>query len=332
MNRAFFFALSTSTALAAGAAQAQQICCVAQPPPPPPPQVCCVGAPAQPAGLRGYADPQYAPPPYSTAQYGGPPPPYATSPYGGPPPAYAQPQYAPRPAGSGPGLRGYVGVEYGKSRLDPGTPSPRTETWTGEAAASGQLGGIGIQGDIKVANYNTLGSDAGGTSWSPTLHAYQRNAYGLIGGWAGWSHTDGADLFGLGLEGQAYMGGATIYGSVGYGHVDSSADQNLWTARLEGRYFVTENFSLNVNGGLVRAGVPGARETVRTIGFGGEYQPSVLPFSIQGGYSHADASGSSAESNTFRVGLRWNFDGSTLVERDHSGPSLVNITDQFQSN
>ena len=316
MHRAAFTALFASTALVAGAAQAQQICCVAQPPQQ---QICCVAAPAQGAGLRGYADPNYAPPPYSTSQYGG------------PQPAYAAPQYQPRPADSG--LRGYVGVEYGKARLDPGTPSPRIETWTGEAAVSGQMRGFGVQGDIKVASYNTLGSsNDAGTAWSPTLHVYQRNSYGLIGGWAGWSHTKGADLFGLGLEGQANMGSATIYGSAGYGHVNSTLDQNLWTGRLEGRYFITENFFLNVNGGLVRASASGAHTTVRSVGFGAEYQPGVLPFSIQGGYTHADASSSTAESDTIRVGLRWNFDGGTLAERDRVGPSLSNITDTFQSN
>jgi hypothetical protein len=315
MSRAVLFALTASAALVAGAAQAQQICCVAQPAPQ---TVCCAGPPAQAAGLRGY-DPAYAPQTYGTSQYGG------------PAPAYAEPRYAPRPTGSG--LRGYVGVEYGKSRLDPGTPSPRIETWTGEGAVVGDFRGMGVQGDIKIASYNTQGSSGGsGTTWSPTLHVYQRNAYGLIGGWAGWSHTKGADLFGLGLEGQATMGSATIYGSAGYGHVNSTLDQSLWTGRLEGRYFVTENFSLNVNGGLVRASASGAHTTVRTVGFGAEYQPSVLPFSIQGGYSHADASGSSAESNTVRVGLRWNFDGSSLAERDRVGPSLANVTDLFQSN
>ena len=317
MHRAAVFALSASTVLVAGAAQAQQICCTAQQPPP---QICCVAAPPpQAAGLRGYADPQYASAPYGTSQYGG------------PAPAYAQPTYAPRPPGTG--LRGYVGVEYGKARLDPGTPSERVETWTAEGAVVGQVGQFGVQGDAKIASYNTLNSSGGsGTAWSPTLHVYTRNAYGLIGGWTGWSHTKGADLFGLGLEGQANLAGATIYGSAGYGHVNSTLDQNLWTARLEGRYFITENFGINVNGGLVRASASGAHTTVRTVGVGAEYQPGVLPFSIQGSYSHADASGSSAESDTIRLGLRWNFDGGSLAERDRLGPSLSNVTDLFQSN
>lgn len=76
-----------------------------------------------------------------------------------------------------------MGVEYSKARLEPGTPSPRVETWTGEAAVAGQFRGLGVQGDIKVASYQTLGSSTGdGTVTSPTIHVYERTPYGLIGG------------------------------------------------------------------------------------------------------------------------------------------------------
>jgi hypothetical protein len=299
MRRAGLFALCASSAFIAGAAQAQQICCVPQ-------------QPARPDGLRGYAQPQ---------------PQYA-------PPQYGEPQYPDRPSSSG--LRGYVGVEYAKTRSDPGTPSPRVETWAGEGAVSGQMGGFGVQGDIRVANYDVVG---GGDTWvtSPTLHVFQRNPYGLIGGWAGWSHSGGSDLLGLGAEGQAYMSNATLYGSVGYGHVSDGLDQNLWSARVEGRYYATENLALNAHAGLVRTSMDTAagaraRSTVRTVGFGAEFQPGSLPFSILAGYSHADASNSSAESDTLRVGLRWNFDGGSLAERDRLGATLNNVTDQFLQN
>ena len=75
-----------------------------------------------------------------------------------------------------------------------------------------------------------------------------------------------------------------------------------------------------------------ARSTVRTAGLGFEYQPSAVPFSIQGSYAHADASNSSAESDTVRLGLRWNFDGGSLIERDRTGATLNNVTDLFLSN
>ncbi len=322
MQRAVF-ALFASSALVASAAQAQaqaQAQAYAAPGYPPAPayapaqayaQPCC----AQPAYPPQYAQPQYAPPPRADGLRG-----------------YAEPQYPNRPRGQA--LRGYVGVEYGKARLNPGTPSPRVETWTGEAAVAGQTRGFGVQGDLKVASFNGPNDD--GTVISPTLHVYKRNPYGLVGGWAGWSHSGGADLLGVGAEGQAYLNSATIYGSAGYGRVSDTVDQNLWAARLEGRYYVTENFLIGAQVGLVRAsarnGTTTARSTVRTAGLGFEYQYGELPFSIQGTYAHADASNSSAESDTLRLGLRWNFDGGTLFERDRTGATLNNVTDLFLSN
>jgi hypothetical protein len=247
---------------------------------------------------------------------------------------YAEPNYPDRPAP--PLLRGHVGVEYAKTRLNPGTPSPRVETWTGEGAVVGQVRNFGVQGDIKVASFNGPGTAGDGTATSPTLHVFKRNPYGLIGGWAGWSHSEGADLLGIGAEGQAYMSGATIYGSIGYGHVNDVTDQNLWAARVEGRYFLTENFMLGATVGLVRAsadtGTTTAHSTVRTVGIGAEYQPGQLPFSINAAYAHADASNSSAESDTIRIGMRWNFDGGSLAERDRLGATLNNVTDLFLSN
>jgi hypothetical protein len=263
-------------------------------------QICCT--------------PQYAPPQYQPRPDGL--------------RGYAQPEYPDRPSSNG--LRGYVGVEYGKARENPGSPSPRTETWTGEAAVSGQLGRLGVQGDIKVADFDNTAND--GTSVAPTAHVFTRNPYGLIGGWAGWAHSGGADLLGIGAEGQAYLSGATLYGAVGYGHVDDVTNQNLWTAQVEGRYFVTENFRISANAGLVRSKAAGAKSTVRTVGFGAEFQPGNLPFSVQGSYMHADASNSSAEADILRIGMRWNFDGGSLAERDRLGPSLNNVTDLFQMN
>ena len=64
---------------------------------------------------------------------------------------------------------------------------------------------------------------------------------------------------------------------------------------------------------------------------GASYTASIRRL-IQGGYMHADASNSSAEADIVRVGMRWNFDGGSLAERDRLGPSLNNVSDLFQMN
>lgn len=258
--------------------------------------ICCVAPQDRADGLRGYAD------------------------------------YRDNGGRSGPsgGLRGYVGVGYGDSRAKTTPPAVRTETWGGEAAIAGQMGGLGLQGDVRLTDDQQRG---GGDRWqvSPTVHVFQRNPYGLIGGWAGWSHSGGTDLLGAGAEGQAYFSRATIYGSIGYGHLDQAVNQNLYAGRLEGRYFITDNFSLGVQGGLVRIHAGGTHSTLHTWGLGAEFQPNGAPVSILAGYTHGDVVSSTAESNTVRLGLRWNFDGGSLIDRDRSGAPLNNVVDIFQN-
>ena len=293
MQRLAFAAVIASGALgAAGAAQAQQICCVAPP-------------------MRGpMPAPAYQPPP---PQYPAP------APYG-----YEEP---PPVAG---GLKGYVGVEYAETHFDPETPSPRYEFWTGEGAVATTWYGFGVQGDIKVARYS--GPD--GEDWvtSPTAHVFKRNPYGLIGAFLGWSDTDGADLIGGGIEGQANMARATLYGSLGYGHVNDAEDYNIWSARVEGRYFLTDNLRGDASVAYSRQNANDIRSKAWTYGIGAEYQLDSLPLAIHAGYQHVNGVNSALEANTVRVGLRWSLTGDTLAERDRVGPSLANVTDLFSAN
>jgi hypothetical protein len=89
---------------------------------------------------------------------------------------------------------------------------------------------------------------------------------------------------------------------------------------------------LNATAGLVRANAAGDHATVRSIGVGTEFQPSTLPISLLASYTHADVSNSSVDSDTFRLGLRWNLQRGTLAERNRFGPSLNNVSDLFLSN
>jgi len=242
--------------------------------------------------------------------------------------------YQPAPPASegvGSGLLGYVGAEYSKARLDPCTPSPRIETWTGEAAVSSPfMRGLGIQADIKAAHYNgPFGDD-----WitSPTLHLYQRNTYGSLGGFMGVSNTGDTTLYGAGIEGQVNMASATLYGTLGFGRLNDTVDSNLFAGRVEGRYFLTENLRVDASIGYLRQSAAGASSKAIVTALGAEYQFGAFPGSINIGYRHADAQSSNVESDTLRVGMRWSFNGGSLAERDRLGPSLGNITDIFMSN
>ena len=224
-----------------------------------------------------------------------------------------------------------MGAEYSKARLNPGTPSPRVETWTGEAAVSSPfMRGLGIQADIKAANY----SGPFGDDWitSPTLHLYSRNTYGALGGFMGISNSGDATLYGAGIEGQVNMAGATLYGTLGFGKLNDTVDSNLFAARLEGRYFLTENLRFDASVGYLRQSATGVSSKAIVSAVGAEYQLGAFPAAINVGYRHADAQNSTIESDTLRVGMLWSFNGDTLAERDRLGPSMSNISDIFLSN
>lgn len=284
--------------------------------------VCC----ADPA-MRGYMPapppPAYQPPPPAYAQGGYPQGGYPQGGYipAGPPPGR-------EPVGSG--LRGYVGVEYSEARLDPGSPSPRVDSWTGEAAVALPLGSLGLQADIKASNFS--GPD--GDDWiiSPTAHLYGRSPLGLVGAFAGVSNTAGATLYGGGLEGQANLSNATLYGSVGFGRLNDGVDANVTAARIEGRYFITDNLRVDASIGYLRQSAGADRSEAIVSGIGAEYQLGVVPASIHVGYQHSNVRNSPIESDTLRVGVRWAFNGQSLIERDRYGPSLANISDIFMGN
>jgi hypothetical protein len=242
-----------------------------------------------------------------------------------------QPAPPPEPEPFG-GMRGYVGIEYSKARLNPGTPSPRVETWTGEGAVVTDFRGFGVQADVKAAKIN--GAGTAGDDWitSPTLHIFKRNPYGALGAFAGFSNGDGGNLYGAGIEGQANMTGATLYGSLGFGRINDTVDSDLFAARVEGRYFLTENLRLDATLGYVRQTAGTARSEAAVYGVGAEYQFGAFPASVAVGYRHAEAKNSAIESDTLRVGVRWAFNGDTLAERDRNGPSFGNISDIFLSN
>jgi len=237
---------------------------------------------------------------------------------------------APPPPGAGSGLRGYVGVEYSKARLTPGTPSPRIETWTGEGAIAMPLGGFGLQADVKAARY----SGPFGDDWvtSPTLHLYRRNPYGALGGFIGVSNSGGATLYGGGIEGQANMSGATLYGTLGFGRINDTVDSDIFAARVEGRYFLTENLRVDSSLGYIRQSANNVRSEGTVAAVGAEYQFGAFPASVHVGYQRASARDSNAASDTLRVGVRWAFNGETLAQRDRYGPSFGNVTDIFMGN
>jgi hypothetical protein len=58
------------------------------------------------------------------------------------------------------------------------------------------------------------------------------------------------------------------------------------------------------------------------FGLGAEYQFDTCPVSIFAGYRHTDLGAVGLATDTWGIGLRWNFGEGTLMQRDGSGARL----------
>ncbi len=232
------------------------------------------------------------------------------------------------------GLRGYVGAEYGTTRLYDTSSTTTTATrstansWGGEMALDLPLRGhIGAQLDLKATRYDyPLDSQWVG---SPTLHLFARNPYGRVGVFVGGSKASNVDAWGAGVEAETYFTGASLYGSLGYGQINKLSNTTLIAGRVEGRMFMTENFRLSANAGYLDARSNNSRDHGYSVGLGAEYRLSNMPVSIVGSYQHGKLSNAAIKSDAFRIGLRWSLSNETLAERNQGGASLGNVLDLF---
>lgn len=203
---------------------------------------------------------------------------------------------------------------------------------------------------------------------SATGHAFWRTDNWLAGAFVGEENVAGVQLIGGGLEGQYYCGKFTLQGSVGaakataaygFGGGYDGPKPYAVALRLDGRYFVTENLSLAVNGGFMDSEFSRSYTydnavyterwtdsgTLWTVGVTGEYKPKGSPFTAFVEYEHGEAANhyhytDSGDGNYFdsyrekmssdsvRIGFRWTFGGS-LLQRDRHGASLNSFRKDF---
>lgn len=148
-----------------------------------------------------------------------------------------------------------------------------------------------------------------------------------VGGFVGLADAGDETLVAGGFEAEKYMGDVTLAGMVGYGQIDD-VDADLWGARGEVRYFVSDNFRLDGGLGLARVDAAGAEADLWSVGVGGEYQFAGTPWSLTAGYSHAEADDFDVSADTLSVGVRYSF-GGDLRARDRAGAGLGGVNKLF---
>jgi hypothetical protein len=217
---------------------------------------------------------------------------------------------------------GYVGATYSKTNSD---DLGDADTWgLNGSVAFGASDKIGVQLDAGYANTDVDGLGSA-DAWGAAAHVFTRNDSWAAGGFVGLTDTDSTTGWNLGVEGQKYLDNVTLAGAVGYGKVDD-LDLDYWSVGGEARYFVTDNFRLSGNLGWSKVNAFDTDSDLWSVGVGGEYQFSKAPVSIYAAYNHADANDFDVTADTFLVGVRYNFGGTTLKSRDRSGASFTNLT------
>ena len=216
---------------------------------------------------------------------------------------------------------GYVGVVYNSTDL--GGAGDDVESWGVEGAvAFAGSGSIVFEVDAAINTTDDSISGDDETGYGLVGHLYARNSDHLFGGFVGIAGSEDTETWIAGLEANKYFAQWTLAGALFYGNNDDF-DTDGWGANVEGRVFLTDNFRLNGNVGWVSVDSGGSDDDAMMYGVGGEYQFASFPISVGAGWSTVDFD--SGEVDTWTIGLRYNFGGQTLMDRDRNGASQASV-------
>jgi hypothetical protein len=213
---------------------------------------------------------------------------------------------------------GSIGLSAGHTELDLGPINAEGDGYTldGSVALQAAPNWTVTLGAAAVSSDDALGDD---TSFSANAALTYAGTDWRAGGFVGAGEAASETLWSVGGVASRYLGDVTLNGAVGYGQVDG-IDADLWGARGEVRYFVSDNF--RINGGLGLTKISGTGDAdIWTAGVGGEYQFAGTPWSVFGGYDHNESDDLDLTADTVKLGVRVNF-GGDLKARDRSGADL----------
>lgn len=208
--------------------------------------------------------------------------------------------------------QGYVGLDYGTTDID-GLGSD--DAW-------------GVSGAVELTpNFSIDGSYADNDEdgvVGATAHLYSNNDNHLLGAFLGVSDSDSSTSWGGGVEGNLYLGQATLAGAVSY-TTDDDADIDVVGVNGEYRYFVSDNFRLEGGIGYFDLSGGGTDDSALNFGVGGEYQFATTPISVGLAYARTTFDEIDLDADSFTATVRYNFGGGTLHDRDHSGVGLAGL-------
>ena len=153
-----------------------------------------------------------------------------------------------------------------------------------------------------------------------TGHLFTRNDDWLWGGYVALADTEDTNVWGVGAEANRYFDQYTVAGTVGWTWLDD-IDTDIFGDGGEVRYFLSDSTRIDGGVGWARVDTLGGDDDALTFSIGGERQFTGSPVSAFANYTTAGFDQADVDTNSFQVGLRWNF-APTLIDRDRQGPSL----------
>lgn len=211
---------------------------------------------------------------------------------------------------------GFVGASASHTEVDAFGFEGESQGLALGGSVAAPVGGLTLQVDGALSDSED--SDVG---TSVAAHLAAGLGAGRVGAFVGVSELGGEDLWTVGVEGQAFTSDQlTLAGTLAYFGAEQS-DVDGWGVGGQARYFVSDNFRVDGTLGYVDADAGFVNVDGWTAGVGAEYQLAGSPLSVFGGYTHADIEDLDLKSDTFSIGVRYNF-GADLKQRDRSGASL----------
>ncbi|WP_426030126.1 hypothetical protein [Caulobacter sp. DWP3-1-3b2] len=150
-----------------------------------------------------------------------------------------------------------------------------------------------------------------------------------VGGFAALSRPSNDTLWAVGAEASKYFTNVTLNGLVAYGQ-SNDLDADLYAVRGEARYFVSDDFRLDVGAGYSKLDADaGFNADIWDVNAGGEYKFANTGWSTFGKYTHTESEDlADLKADAVKVGFRYTFGGS-LKARDAAGADLIDADSLF---
>ena len=217
---------------------------------------------------------------------------------------------------------GYVGLQYGDTDLDGGADF---ELWHGEAEFGWNKGRWGAQVRGQLGNADTAAADV--DYWSLNGHVYFEGGNWRLGGVIATLQLDvdgGPDFdeWAVGMEGMYdFTPDFNAFGSFTVGESDFIGSEfDTWNLDVGVNFYPTQNIRIGAIVGTGNIDGSVGETDTSTYGINGEFKPWSAPVSITLAWSHFEIDSTPYESDSFRIGARWNFGGGTVRERNNATP------------